>query len=354
MSHNTQKRLKAEVVKAEVRAALNSNIEKAARVAIVNSPKKNRKRKRVQRRNQTLGSKRARKNDFDIVTAYTDTLNNPFKFAGCNLGYGCFIPTALKVLYTKGSATVNADGSFSVGMIPYSTGTGGSGLQGAIVGFSASGVSTVPTWTYSATANNGSFINEANFARTVSGGLKVWIRYPKTSQAGILNSYAIPTSAAALPTTTPTGGLSIPTAKTIGDDSAMICYRPTDFADFNFILVSGGALSLCLGSWQGIVQGLGYPTGSTVYWEAIQHVETYTTNDTSSADVASDSGVSYLSGVFANIETAYRTVSKNLGPEVMSAGEQLIYSTLGNAVGMKTAVRDLRQQGVSIEYKDDL
>jgi len=248
-----------------------------------------------------------------ITSDYIATLNDPFNYPGVRIGFGCLIPTQMTMAYVKGTFTPNADGSFRVCAIPWNCASGGS--NGTIGVTSISGVSTTPSYTSVISANQSQMVSAFAFGRVVSGAVRVSVKYPATSTAGILNCYSIPTNGVTIATSTITTDLSLSQAKLAGSDGAQVLFRPTDFNDMNFTTLSGVTQSLA--SSQLYIDGMGYPTGSVIYYEIVWHLEVYNTTGVSTSDIGQQSGYPTLSDIHASAESMMSKVRSNLLPELI-------------------------------------
>jgi len=248
-----------------------------------------------------------------ITSDYIATLNNPFDYPGIRMGFGCLIPTQLSMAYAKGTLTPNTDGSFRLIGVPWDT---VSGAFNATIGFSSiTGVSAVPSYTQIITAN-ASQVNAAfALGRVISGSIRASVKYPATSTPGILNCYSLSSSATTATSATIAANLSLTQAKLTGSDGAQVLYRPTDYNDFEFVSLTGG--NSLMASSQMYIDGIGYPTGTIVYYEIVWHMEVYNTTGISTADLGQESGFPTLSDVHASVESAMSKVRTNLLPELV-------------------------------------
>jgi hypothetical protein len=298
----------------------------ASSVLVAGAAKVSGSSRKIRRQHRTNGLVGQGGMQLGAPSGYVNTLNDPFMYPGIPLGFGCCIPTSLSSVYLKGSFAVNAtDGSFSVATIPYAVGTGGTGLQGAILGTSISGASTAAAYTFQAASNNINLLTTASFGRVISGGLRVFVRYPATSAAGIMNAWPYSSSNSSVTNSSPVFALSYPQSVMCGKDEVTILYRPTDFGDFNFQSLSNGALTNTLASWVGVIQGMGYPaTSTTVFYEAIYHLETYATTQIVSGDIA-PSMIPTVSDYFPSVETAMKFARQHLTADVVQSASDVLF-----------------------------
>jgi len=253
-----------------------------------------------------------------VAQAYLNTLNAPFKYPGINIGFGCLIPTMLNSVYVKGSFNVNAtDGTFRVNTLPWTLNPTN---NGTIVNIANLAASVAQTYSPIAAADGGLLNNMAGFARVVSGGLRVFVKYAATAQGGIMNAFTIPTNSSTPTTLSFNTALSLPQARMSNTDSCSVYYRPTDFNDYEFYSLTSAGATSTLASFQGYIDGTGYPTGATVYYEACYHLETYSTVTSSAADIASDTDWPTLASTYSNIETAMQKIRPYLTPEIVQGG----------------------------------
>jgi len=261
-----------------------------------------------------------------ITSDYLSTLNNPFEYPGVRMGFGCLIPTQLTMAYVKGTLSPNADGSFRIVGVPWNSASGS--FNGSVGFTSVTGVNTAPTYLPLVSANLTQMVANFNLARVISGGVRVSVKYPATSTPGILNCFTSSNSSSAATATTNQAGLSLPQAKLSGSDGAQVLYRPTDTNDTEFgsLVASGGGL---LASSQLYVDGIGYPTGSTVYYEIVYHLEVYSTILNGVADLGQESGFPTLSDIHANIESMMSKVRTSLVSDIIPLTGAGLFSLAG-------------------------
>jgi len=314
-------------------------------VSIANQKKKRRKNKKKKKSNQSAdipmtqqlvgvaaatkkGRRRsarargARQSLHPTTQAYLQTLNDPFKHGGVRIGFGCMIPTQTTMCYVKGSFTVSTiDGSFRLNAFPWCTSATN---NGAILSISNNGAASTPTYATILSSNVTNVNSSFNFGRVISGGVRAFVRYPQTSQGGIINSYSLPLNSTVGTTQAINTNLSLNQAVTTSQDEVTILYRPTDYNDMEFSLLNNAASNVSLGSWQGYIDGVGYPTGAMVYYEVVFHVEAYTTTSTASVtDLAQETNWPTLADVHANVESAMSTIRSYLTPEVIEGASNL-------------------------------
>jgi hypothetical protein len=294
--------------------------------------RRNRNRKKKSMSVSGVGSARSR----GLGDDYIRTLNDPFAFPGVRMGFGCLIPTQLVMAYVKGTFTVNAvDGSFRVNCIPWNTITGAN--NGALVNIANNGQAVAPVYTTVLSSNVGGINSQMSLGRIVSGGLRVSVKYPLTSAPGQMNAFSLAASSNTATTTTIQGDLGLTQAKLVGSDQAQILYRPTDYNDMEFINLNGSN-AVSLGSWQGYIDGLGFPATSVVWYEACFHIEGYSTILSSISDIGQASGFPTLSEAYASVENLVSNVRTHLSPEVMELGVNFL--TAGaTTVGVNEARR---------------
>jgi len=318
-----QKNLNQNMRKNKKQKKKNAVVQTAV-IARINGP--NSKRTASSRHQQRVGAGSARTS---LARAYISTLNDPFTHCGVQIGFGCLIPTSLQMAYVKSTFIVNAtDGSFRIGSLPYICGTTG---QGSIGFTSVSGVNTAPAYNFFIASDNGAILANNNFGRIVSGGIRAFVRYPATSQGGILNTYSIGLNSSVPTTNTIQANLSLSQARMSNSDAVSILYRPTDYNDMEFSVLNSTATGGTLSSWQGYIDGIGYPVGSVVYWEAVYHIESYQTLAISSNDIAQDSAFPSLASVFSNVESMMASVRPLLSSENIDGISNLMFGSQATA-----------------------
>lgn len=54
----------------------------------------------------------------NLTSCYAQSLVDPFEYAGCKLGWGCFSPSRVGTAYLRGASVANADGSWAIAALP--------------------------------------------------------------------------------------------------------------------------------------------------------------------------------------------------------------------------------------------
>lgn len=54
----------------------------------------------------------------ELTMCYAQSLCDPFEYAGCKLGWGCYAPSKLATAYIRGTSVANADGSWAIAVLP--------------------------------------------------------------------------------------------------------------------------------------------------------------------------------------------------------------------------------------------
>jgi len=316
--------------------------------------KKGTKRPRPGRKvkyNYPNGSTMIKKPKFSVssIINYVATLNDPFEYAGIRMGFGTLVPTGLAMAYYRGSVVVNAtDGTFEVVTLPFNCSSGGTnGTLGAV----ANGlVGSAPSYTGFITPNLTSLTNQFNSIRVVSGGMRGFIRYPKTAQAGVMYACSTPSNSVTAATASVTSLMSNSTTTIITGDSAAVLYRPTDIHDFTFNSIN--SYSAAASTFQGYIFGTGYPAGSIFYFEVVYHLEGLAAiGSTNAMDDAPSTGNSILSDAAASIEQLYSKIRSSVTPELVDLGKEFIHSRFTrDGSGFRAATVS---QFLNLENKND-
>jgi hypothetical protein len=229
--------------------------------------------------------------------------------------------------YLRNSFVVNADGSFGVALLPSNTNM-------VITNVSGAGGTT---WTNNA-ASNGSAVNSQMVAaRVVSGGLRVFTLFPETSSSGVLFAGSMPgfpiTSFSAF---TPTSLSSTSTSELgIGKRGARAVMLPIDMSAFNMTSTTLAAPSLTavLSSTFPYVCGLGFPTGTVVWYEAVLNLEGVPQIGTTGVGVDADRKEPTASDYFATPERLMRAASGLLTQTVVMDAVQGMASLVSPTTG---------------------
>jgi len=304
---------------------------------------KKKKSKRQSRRTQLIVSRQIRLANPGIAEferAYIDTLNDPFEYPGVHLGFGCLVPTVLAFAYARGSFAANADGSFIVGAQP------ALGTSGNFTGGSNSGATAAVTYGYGASAN-ATNLSSFNYARVVSGGLRVRVGQALTAAPGMMVGFAASTapSTTLSSSNTPTQCINLPQAEIAwGSETMQVLWRPRDSGDFDF----GPLGTTPNASGEMYVSGTGFPASVTVFYEAVFHIECFTTFLAGTVDQGNlDSGVA---GGFDTLQALAKIVKRYGAPVVASTIQQAF--GLNSKFGKQTRTGSARPGFMTLDALD--
>jgi len=268
--------------------------------------KKNSKNKKLQKMSKAVANGSA----FEV--AYLKTINDPFEYPGVHLGFGCMVPTVLSFAYARGSFAANADGSFIVGAQP------AIGTSGNFTGGSNSGATSAVTYGYGV-CSNATNLGIFSYARVISGGLRVRVGQAMTAAPGVMVGFSASTGASATlsSTNTPTQCLNLPQAQMAwGNETVQVTWRPRDANDFDFQLIGNTPVS----SGELYVAGTGFPASVTVFYEAVFHLEVFTTFTSGIVDPGNASS-SYTPG-FDTLQNLAKTLYES-GPQIISTAQEV-------------------------------
>lgn len=264
---------------------------------------KKKKSKRQSRRTQLIVSRQIRLANPGIAEferAYIDTLNDPFEYPGVHLGFGCLVPTVLAFAYARGSFAANA-------------------------------------------TNLSSF----NYARVVSGGLRVRVGQALTAAPGMMVGFAASTapSTTLSSSNTPTQCINLPQAEIAwGSETMQVLWRPRDSGDFDF----GPLGTTPNASGEMYVSGTGFPASVTVFYEAVFHIECFTTFLAGTVDQGNlDSGVA---GGFDTLQALAKIVKRYGAPVVASTIQQAF--GLNSKFGKQTRTGSARPGFMTLDALD--
>jgi len=263
---------------------------KQAKTRKKKAPAKKNKQKpypKAKQRTSKMAVTRAIRGSNSLHRDWAAVMNDPFNFPPVKLGLGCMVPSALYTFYYRGNLTVNADGSFSVIIIPrWETSTTGSVLT------NVSGAGGV-TYTFNNWANLANFqtgFGPGARTRVIGGGIRVMPSIPATAAPGELYC-------GNLPDTTLTNALMAPGSLAgnqyshlgVATDGATVTTRPLDLDSFVFS-IDNTATTNSITRWSvPYVAGLGLPVSTVVFYETVLHVEVIGDQSGTMTPSASDS-----------------------------------------------------------------
>jgi hypothetical protein len=136
---------------------------------------------------------------------YLQTLNDPFEYPGCRLGFGTLAATQLATGYLRFSSTCNGDGSWAGVFWPSTGSEGNPGLY-----INQNGAASTSAWTAIGELSNSAAINSAVAAgRVISAGMRVIPQVAATVAPGLGFAGAIQDFSTNLVNTTSTGTLTV-------------------------------------------------------------------------------------------------------------------------------------------------
>jgi hypothetical protein len=219
------------------------------------------------------------------LNAYIDCLIDPWFAPVPRLGFGCFVPTAIRsgwqyVNYPGGAlatvfnicATPNMTAGTSVGSTNPATISYFDGANGT-ASYTVSNITTAKT----SYANQATLVNAVQSSRLIAMSLRVIVRYPSTSIRGSLygglvsgdtySDWQVSTSM----TMQALSSVRYAVSESAGEIGIEVQYRPHDSSDFIFnaqydvAAAAGNLVMPCL-----IIGGVGWPT--TTSWSTEVHV----------------------------------------------------------------------------------
>lgn len=263
---------------------------------VVQSGKRSRRRRRNRRLNQGGPS---------ATSTWLNSLNDPFNYGGVRLGWGCMVPTTLVTAYLRFNFTANADGSFSMIMVPQVTGM-----------FDYNNAAhNIASWS-TMSATNASVLNTAlSEARIVSGGLRCIINQPATATPGILYVGSIRnTNVSNISSYTNDFLVSLSTSKMgIGRKGAtgFLRHEDTDSFNFNYGAVAGFSGTQLFPFSIPYICGTGFGSSQpSVFVEVILNLEAIVSEQSSGIAVAEDLGLGIKTPAdeFASGDAAVRAI----------------------------------------------
>lgn len=260
---------------------------------------------------------------------YIKTLVDPWEYPPMKLGYDCYVPSLLGMGYLRNSLTVNADGSFAIAFQPSITSsliTNVSGAAGVTWGgpFSLTDASSVTT--------------QMSEARVVSGGLRVMALFPATSAPGVLYTGSDTSRTLANFQAASVSSLTgLPSSEIgIGSKGSRAVFYPIDNESFKFTVSPLTSYSGSVLPYQPTlyVAGLGFPTGTVVYYEAVLNLEGLPQNSSLSIGVDNNAAAPpTLVDSFPSTDSLVSVVKRLIPPSVIMDGIGNLASGLAGMIG---------------------
>lgn len=288
-------------------------------------------KKRSKRRRNARGSTRARMPramSLGPLAAYLACMNNPFECSPVRLGFGTFIPTTLATAYIRGNFNVNAtDGSFSLISFPSVFGIAFTSAQTQVASPNWTAISAQGASTYAAMYGQG---------RCLAGGVRVFPMIAATSPPGMiaLGLYPSAGNTVNLTASLAQGNLdrfngpmmNIHKACSGVSGALQVLWRPEDVSDMELDRANSLSAPVTIagaGVLTGItdigpfiaVAGLGLPTTTNIWFEAIYHFE-MTLNDSATTTFATAAPETTVrgEGQATSSEHAFSKIQENLAP----------------------------------------
>lgn len=252
-----------------------------------------------------------------LTADYINSLNDPFEYGPCRLGFGTLVPTNLYTGYFRSTLALNADGSGAVVLMP-AIGS----LSGSLFVNNSGAAGT--TWTIGSGFTDATAIsNSASEARVVSLGLRAIPQVAATAVPGIISCGQL-TSAVTntlVESLSPNALQSQPQLRVgFGALGGTACGRPIDPVSYQFLKStiqgdSGGATGT-------IVYNFGCPTivftgfaaSTNVFVEGVINIETLLPSSYGATTAMEQSGSSQetVSDNHPSIESMWRKIQKHV------------------------------------------
>jgi hypothetical protein len=271
----------------------------------------------AKRRTRTRRPNQGQSGSGRFLNAYTNTLNDPFDYAGVPLGYDCFLPTTLSAAYVRSSLVVNADGSFALSFMP--------DPSNMVQPFNGT-ASASHTGPWQSAANISSLTGNFREGRVVSGGLRCFALFPETAAPGVLFSGTAPDMTRVIYQGVTTNNLSgLPGSRIgIGSKGAVTTIRPYDNGSFEFFNanITGLPVDGIPYMTSSYICGLGFPVGTVIWYEAILNIECIAVTSSGSSAVPADdmAAPTAASSFFPTVGQLYSAAQQYLSPSVIMDG----------------------------------
>lgn len=212
-----------------------------------------------------------------MTSEYINTLNDPFEYGPCRLGFGTLCPTNLYTGYFRSTFTLNADGSGALVLAPCVGSSSGSLLINT-------GTATSAAWSLgSGFVDRTAIGNSATEGRVVSIGLRAIPQVAATSVPGViacgqLNSVVFNQGVATMNTA---DLLALPQLRVgVGALGGTACGRPIDPASYTFLRTTitgdtnGLAGTTVYGYGAPVIVFSSFAASTNVFVEGVINVET--------------------------------------------------------------------------------
>lgn len=324
-----------------------------AKTQVVVVQKKGKKTKKSRRKIKTISTNR-----MDLLSIYRNCLVDPFEFPPIRLGYDTFVPTSVHTAYARQSFVAsNGDGSFDIVICP--------NLSNFLF-INTAGNTMTPSWTLQSAINANAIKSQIDSSRTISMGVRIYPQIALTSAPGLVTSGVTPrcnmndfVSFMGYNTNTRAG---LPynqfyLSRTGNTECQQVTWRPTDAKEFQFsdqsdavVATVSGVVGTIGSAQQALtgeydtggsflhISGQGLPVvggvGTTVFIEAVWHIECTDSIQTVVTDTGDDSAPKLCTDLSVpDMQSAYRRIVSSLptASEAVEAGTSFFAGQVGKA-----------------------